>query len=93
MGVASWAIPVGVLAGICTFALIFFFWYFPRTWAKGDLADRQRMDLERAERIAAMQQRTDGEGDEAHKDGAGVVVDGGPVVPAKPVFKYEPPMY
>lgn len=89
----TWAIPVGVLAGICAAALLFFFWYFPRTWAKGDLADRQRMDLERAERTAAMQQRTVVESDGGQKDGANVVVEGGPAIPAKPVFKYTPPMY
>jgi len=91
--VTTWAIPVGVLAGICTVALIFFFWYFPRTWARGDLEDRQRMDLERAERIAAMQQRTAEGGEGGDKDGASVVVEGAPAIPAKPVFKYTPPMY
>lgn len=50
------------------------------------------MDMERAERTAAMQQRVPG-GEVGDKDGATVMVDGAPLPPPKPVFKYEPPMY
>lgn len=83
----TWAIPVGVLAGICCIMLVVFFLYFPRMWVRGDLADRQRMDAERAERIAAEQQRQPGEVEGEVKNDVELVVR------PKPTFKYEPPMY
>lgn len=92
MGAASWAIPVGVLGGLCAAMLIFFFWYFPRIWTKGTQADFDRMDAERAERAIALQQRAamqDGEG----QDASIVVMEGVQPPKPKPVFKYEPPMY
>lgn len=36
MGVASWAIPVGVLAAIVIVAFVFVWWWFPRAWNKGN---------------------------------------------------------
>lgn len=36
MGVASWAVPVGVLAAIVVVAFVFVWWWFPRAWNKGN---------------------------------------------------------
>lgn len=87
MGAAAWAIPVGVLAGLCTCMFVFVWWWFPRHYRKGVQADMDRVDGERRERR---------EREEAHRmadleaggDGTGTVV-------AKPTttFKYTPQAY
>lgn len=57
MGVASWAVPVGVLSAIIVIAFAFFWWWFPRAWGHGvdhnnaqvvELSD----DVRREQRVA-----------------------------------------
>lgn len=40
----SWAVPVGVLAAICAIGLLFVGWWFPRTWRKGEAAERKEFE-------------------------------------------------
>lgn len=56
MGVASWAIPVGVLAGIVVVGFAFVWWWFPRAWMKGNRNEAERVhELEGPEREAQRQ--------------------------------------
>lgn len=41
----SWAIPVGVLTGLCVAGLLFICWWFPRTWRKGEAAEVKEFEL------------------------------------------------
>jgi hypothetical protein len=50
MGTPSWAIPVGVLGGLCLACLAFIWWYIPRLYTKGVQADMNRVASEKAER-------------------------------------------
>ncbi|KAI5240472.1 hypothetical protein E4T43_06057 [Aureobasidium subglaciale] len=92
MGTPSWAIPVGVLAGLCVACLAFIWWYIPRLYNKGIQEDMSRVAVEKAERArqaAALREANGETGDlEAGVDAEGVVVT---PVPAK--FKYTPPAY
>ncbi|THW15583.1 hypothetical protein D6D23_08907 [Aureobasidium pullulans] len=86
MGTPAWAIPVGVLAGLCVICLAFVWWFIPRLYTRGMQADMNRFAAEKAERerrAASLQDANGGTGD----------VEAGLAVPAKPVFKYTPPAY
>ncbi|CAN8104698.1 unnamed protein product [Discula destructiva] len=50
----TWAIPVGVLTGLCAAGLVFICWWFPRTWRKGEAAEMKEFD--------AAHRRTDEDG-------------------------------
>lgn len=39
MGVAPWAVPVGVLGAIVACGFIFIWWWFPRAWQHGVNSD------------------------------------------------------
>lgn len=40
----TWAIPVGVLGGLVVAGLMFICWWFPRTWAKGEAAEKKEFE-------------------------------------------------
>ncbi|GAB7344335.1 hypothetical protein MBLNU457_2200t1 [Dothideomycetes sp. NU457] len=44
MGVASWAIPVGILAAIVVVAFAFVWWWFPRAWQSGVNAEARMVE-------------------------------------------------
>ena len=52
MGTASWALPVGILAGLCVLMFVFIWWWFPRAYKKGVRADMDRVDDDRRTREA-----------------------------------------
>lgn len=90
MGTPTWAIPVGVLAGLCVACLAFIWWYIPRLYNKGMQSDMIRLAAEKKERErqAAALREANGESiDLESGEGATVVTP----VPAK--FKYTPPAY
>jgi len=78
MGTASWALPVGVLAGICVLMFAFFWWWFPRHWAKGVQADIDEVDEARRQRELAAQ---------------GGDVELGAAAAKPKTFTYTPPAY
>ena len=43
-------VPIAVLASIVAVSLVFVWWWFPRTWAKGNAEERAIIDAERMER-------------------------------------------
>lgn len=43
---AAWAVPAGVLGAICVVALLFVWWWFPRTWKKGVQMDMDRIEAD-----------------------------------------------
>lgn len=53
MGVAPWAVPVGVLGAIVACGFIFIWWWFPRAWQHGVNSD--------AAEVAAVPQGVDRE--------------------------------
>nr|POE68692.1 hypothetical protein CFP56_77043 [Quercus suber] len=87
MGTASWAIPVGVLAGLCGIMFIFIWWWFPRVYKRGVQADMDRVDEDiRLRNAAALQEEGNAE--------MAVGEDGQPIPPKKPTtFTYQPPAY
>jgi hypothetical protein len=89
MGTPSWAIPVGVLGGLCLACLIFIWWYIPRLYTRGVQADINRVAVEKAERErqAATLREANGEDTDLEAGGAQVVR---PVVKE---FKYTPAAY
>lgn len=50
----SWAVPVGVLAGLASAMFIFICWWFPRHWRKGVTADMREFETTRRRRENAM---------------------------------------
>jgi len=87
MGTASWAIPVGVLAALCSACFIFIWWWFPRHYQKGVQADMDRVDEERRQRELAQQQM----GGDVELGGEGA---NAATMPKKPTtFTYQPPAY
>ncbi|KAJ9658775.1 hypothetical protein H2198_003521 [Neophaeococcomyces mojaviensis] len=57
----AWAIPVGVLAGLCVAMFIFIWWWFPRHYKKGIAMDMAMYDEQRQEReLAQAQANADG---------------------------------
>lgn len=44
MGVAPWAVPVGVLGAIVACGFIFIWWWFPRAWQHGVNTDTAEVD-------------------------------------------------
>lgn len=47
MGVTAWALPVGVLGGLCVAMFVFIWWWFPRHYRKGIVADMKEVDERR----------------------------------------------
>ncbi|KAG9676542.1 hypothetical protein KCU95_g16227, partial [Aureobasidium melanogenum] len=90
MGTPTWAIPVGVLGGLCVACLAFIWWYIPRLYNKGMQQDMQRLAAEKTERErqAAALREANGESIDLEA-GEGVTV----VTPAPAKFKYTPPAY
>lgn len=86
MGASSWAIPVGVLGGLCLICLAFIWWYIPRLYTRGVQADINRVAAEKQERErqAAALREANGEDPDLEAGGAQVVT---PVVRE---FKYTP---
>ena len=85
MGVASFALPVGVLAGICICMFVFFCWWFPRYWKKGLKADMDEVDeARRVREMTAARQQSEG----------GDIEAGGTEIPMQPpkTFRYTPPV-
>lgn len=86
----TWAIAVGCLVGLCGVALIFFWWWFPKTWKQGISEEMRIVDANRRERELYQQQQreADVEAGEEHPP---------PTYPdeaAKPrTFQYSPPAY
>jgi hypothetical protein len=101
MGAPTWAIPVGVLSGICAAGLIFIWWWFPRTWAKGVKAEMEAIDEDRRVRDAHRTRQLDAEGAVGGDagDGAtqveGMTGEGGTAttLPPQAKFVYTPPAY
>jgi hypothetical protein len=89
MGTPSWAIPVGVLGGLCLACLAFIWWYIPRLYTRGIQADINRVAVEKAERErnAATLREANGEDTDLEAGGATVLR---PVVKE---FKYTPAAY
>ncbi|KAH9826519.1 hypothetical protein Tdes44962_MAKER00483 [Teratosphaeria destructans] len=85
MGSAAWAIPVGVLAGLCGLMFVFIWWWFPRHYRKGVRADMVRVDEERRRRQLAEAEMGDIEG--------GAAPSYQETVPQKPTFVYTPQAY
>ncbi|CAD0111924.1 unnamed protein product [Aureobasidium uvarum] len=85
----SWAIPVGVLAGLCVVCLAFIWWYIPRLYNRGIQSDMKRVQVDKAERAreAAAMREANGESIDLEAGDAAVVTP----EPAK--FKYTPPAY
>lgn len=52
MSATTWALPVGILAGLCVLMFIFIWWWFPRAYRKGVKADMDRVDEDRRNRDA-----------------------------------------
>lgn len=94
MGTSAWAIPVGVLAGICAAGLIFVWWWFPRTWAKGNKAEMEAIEEDRRIRDAHVTRQMDAE-QAVGGDGAAAGEGGTTAPPAQhpSTFKYTPPAY
>ncbi|KAK5123912.1 hypothetical protein LTR85_002109 [Meristemomyces frigidus] len=89
MGATSWAIPVGVLAALCSAMFIFIWWWFPRHYRKGVQADMDRVDEERREREAYQASNTV----ELAVDENGQPVEGSVAKPKPTTFAYHPPAY
>ena len=92
----SWAVPVGVLSGICVAMFVFIWWWFPRHWRKGVQADMDRVDEDRRQRAAYLAQQEQNRGDV--ETGTGAADRGAPAPPYEPpkqptTFKYTPPAY
>lgn len=88
MGTPSWAIPVGVLGGLCLACLGFIWWYIPRLYTKGVQSDMNRVAAEKAERecqAAALR--------EANGEDIDLEAGGAQVVAPKKEFKYMPQAY
>ena len=87
MGAPAWAIPVGVLGGLCLACLGFIWWYIPRLYTRGVQADINRVALEKTERerqAAALREA----------NGENVDLEAGEVVrPVVKEFKYTPPAF
>jgi hypothetical protein len=86
MGAPAWAIPVGVLGGLCLACLVFIWWYIPRLYTKGVQADINRVAQEKAERErqAAAVREAGGEDTD---------VEARVVRPVVKEFKYTPAAY
>lgn len=100
MGTASWATPVGVLAGICVAMFIFIWWWFPRAYKRGVKLDMERVDEENRQRALYRAQQEDLEAGTENPAAEGVVTADGETAPAPPppaykptTFKYTPPAY
>lgn len=92
MGTAAWAIPVGVLAGLCGAMFVFIWWWFPRTYRRGIQEDMDRVDEERRQRQLAAQQEG-GSGDVELGVGGDATAAAPDKLPAATTFKYQPPAY
>ncbi|OQO11035.1 hypothetical protein B0A48_05290 [Cryoendolithus antarcticus] len=49
MGASSWAVPVGVLAGIVVVGFVFTWFWFPHAWQRGVNSDTREVDAVRGE--------------------------------------------
>jgi len=85
MAVTTWALPVGILGGICGLMFVFFWWWFPRHWKQGVTADMREVDEARRARELAAQ---NGEGGVELGDGST-----GTNNTKSTTFKYTPPAY
>ena len=89
MGTSTWATPVGVLAGLSVAGIVFIWWWFPRTWNKGNRQEMEAIDEDRRVRDAAISRRLEQDNANAAENGeAGTA----PTEPAK-TFQYRPPAY
>ena len=86
MGATAWALPVGILAGICGIMFIGVWYFFPKYYKRGIKMDMDRVDEERRQRELHAQQNGDVE--------LGEGVEGTAAPPKKPTtFQYTPPAY
>ncbi len=91
-----WAIPVGVLAGICVVAFIFVWWWFPRAFSRGNRQERELVTedgLDREERRAKNREIiANYEAKLAARNNGGVAPDVPPPADAAPSY-IAPPQY
>ncbi|CAD0091976.1 unnamed protein product [Aureobasidium vineae] len=85
----SWAIPVGVLAGLCVVCLAFIWWYIPRLYNRGIQSDMNRVQVEKAERARKAAAMREANGESIDLEAGDVTV----VTPEPAKFKYTPPAY
>lgn len=107
MGTTTWALPVGILAGLCVLMFIFIWWWFPRAYKRGVKADMDRVDEDNQNRAAyaAAQRDLEMQADANAANGIeggegqppGYTKDGTIATPAPAAapttFKYTPPAY
>jgi hypothetical protein len=89
MGTPSWAIPVGVLGGLCLACLAFIWWYIPRLYTRGIQADINRVAVEKAERERNAATLPEANGEDTDLEAGGATV----LRPVVKEFKYTPAAY
>lgn len=108
MGTTTWALPVGILAGLCVLMFVFIWWWFPRAYKRGVKADMDRVDEDNRNRAAYDEAQRDlemqananaaagvegGEGAPPEYAKDGTITTPAPAAAPPTTFKYTPPAY
>lgn len=91
---AAWAIPVGVLSGLCVLMFVFIWWWFPRHYQKGIEMDMAEVDEDRRQRELYQAQLAQRAAAGDVEGAAAPQVEGAPVIqPPPPRYQYRPQAY